>query len=214
MFTNRGPVLEQLPSGVAQELRTRLSQMMEGYALTQINELQNELHRGHYKRRNPRWSAARQVLVRDRSGKMVYETVIKRDLEEPLNRELEKEISLYRTTLTVIKNNLSMEAAAAGARSEEDFERIIPTLWNEYLQRTRQEMHPTEPVLSTESVLVVVDNPAPLPEEAPTLQGMTPIQVFNRPEIPEDAPRSPVTPPEQLTLGDVLAKIEKKSNPK
>ena len=44
--------------------------------------------------------------------------------------------------------------------------------------------------------------------EEKTTEEVKPIQVITRPEVPEDAPRSLVEPPYQLTLAKILGDIE------
>ena len=164
-------------SPVSQELRTRQSQLAQGYTLKRVSYLENQRHLAPYKR-DPAWQRASEVDMGDA-------------------------IKVAKTARTVMLNNIS---AWAGKLTEEELEKALPDIWNNYVQQVQSKTPAASPKStvdfpSAESKVEVTDE-TPDPREA------EPIAVVNRPEIPADAPRSQVQAPAQLTLGEVLGKIE------
>ena len=99
---------------------------------------------------------------------------------------LKDAIRVAKTARTLMMDNISMWA---GALDEAEFEAALPTVWGEYVQEVRASMGIEEKATKT----------------------IEPIQVINRPEVSEDAPRSVVEPPHQVSLAEVLGTIEQKS---
>ena len=93
----------------------------------------------------------------------------------------------------------------AGSLDEDELHNALPDIWHRYIERVRGD---TPAPKSTVDLTAGQEVPVNKPEDAPEAGEATPIQVIFRPTIPADAPHSEVTAPKQLTLGDVLAKIE------
>ena len=103
---------------------------------------------------------------------------------------LKKEIGIAKTARTKMMDDIP---TWAGTLDETELQSALPHIWGEYVQAVRSDMVPdASKVLDTSG------------EEEPA-----PIQVINRPVVSEDAPRSSVEAPRQLTLGEILEKAEK-----
>jgi hypothetical protein len=175
------PVPEQFEAPVSQNQRTEQAQQAQGFALTQINYLENQLHKGQYKR----------------------------DDVTQTDEELKQLIVTAKTTRTVMADKIS---EWAGNLSKEELETALPVIWAGYMDQVQASMNPTVEVDDT--LAVDEEGNAPVmpeetePEDTPADGEVEPIDVLARPVIADDAPRSKVEAPEQLSLGDVLSKIE------
>lgn len=211
------PVVEQFNSVVPAELRTRLSQMAQGFAETEIDTLRNELHRGHYKRRNPKWSAYEVKMVNkgtDSSGNPIFEeqALLNNEKADALDVVLTDEIQIYETARTVMMNSLTDNASAAGARSEEDFNDIIPKLWQSALEQVRGV--PDQP--AEEAYVAEPTAPGPpdgLDEDTPDSGEETEAIDFNLPSARmrdfEEMPTNPQKAPREENWMEVLDRKSK-----
>src|SRR3990167_10402592 len=139
-------------SPVSQELRTRQSQLAQGYTLKRVSYLENQRHLAPYKR-DPAWQRASEVDMGDA-------------------------IKVARTARTVLLNNISLWA---GKLTEEELEKALPDIWNNYVQQVQSKTPAAPPIKSTVDLKVEVADESPDPREA------EPIVVVNRPAIPADA---------------------------
>ena len=172
------PVPEQYAIPVTQELRTRQAQMVQGYALSIINGLEQQLHLGWYKRL-PKWQAYPEA----QSTELLIEA-----------------IRIAKTARTLMKDKIT---EWAGNYSEQEMEAALPDVWNKFVQIVQG---PAEEAEETEAVSVEVETEMDEEENALAPEDMAPA-VVDRPEIPGDAPKSEVVAPDEISLGDVLGKI-------
>ena len=92
----------------------------------------------------------------------------------------------------------------AGSLDEDELQNALPDIWNRYVELVSG----TTPAPKSTVDLTAGPEVPVKPEEAPEAGEATPVQVIFRPTIPADAPRSEVEAPKQLSLGEILAKIE------
>jgi hypothetical protein len=111
--------------------------------------------------------------------------------------EMAEALRVAKTARTLMLQDISVWA---GNLDEDEMQSALPSVWAEYVQKV------WKPTVD----LAVKETPADEPESTPDLGEAEPIQVIFRPTIPEDAPQSVVVAPDQLTLGELLAKIEAK----
>ena len=94
----------------------------------------------------------------------------------------------------------------AGSLDEDELQNALPDIWNRYVERVRGTTPAPKSTVDLTAGQEIQQEVPVKPEDTPA--GEAPVQVIFSPHIPEDAPRSEVTAPDQLTLGDILAKIE------
>ena len=111
--------------------------------------------------------------------------------------DMREAIRIAKTARTLVLNSI---AKWADRLTLEETENALPDVWNNCIQQVRQEGSPAPAY-----TLMAEDDPSPRVEDPMEAE---PIDVLKRPAVPDDAPRSQVTPPEQLNLGHILAKIE------
>ena len=111
-------------------------------------------------------------------------------------------VKTAKTARTLMQNDIQLWA---GSLDEDELQGALPNIWNEYLQRAMG--NGPAPLEMNRSFEAAGQEVPVKPEDAPTGEA-TPIQVIFRPAVPADAPKSEVTAPDQLTLGEILAKIE------
>ena len=93
-------------------------------------------------------------------------------------------IRIAKTARTLMKDDI---AEWAGNYSEQEMETALPDIWNKFIQ--------------------IVQGPAEEAEvSALAPEDMEPA-VADKPEIPDDAPKSEVVAPDEISLGDILGKI-------
>jgi len=192
------------------QLKNRLSQIADGHALGEINNLQNELHRAHYKRHDQaRWSAFSVRNIPDDNGELREVTEMNESLAVKLDQQLTDEIQLYKTAHTVMKERISGIADANGWRDEEDFDAQVPNVFGNIVQEIREEhnMPASEPVVEGWDSAPGAPDFVKAEETPDPLEG-EPIQVIDRPEVPADAPKSTLeVPDDEVSLGDLMGKI-------
>jgi len=178
------PSPEKYVAPVSQELRTLQSRLAQGYTLQRINALEIQLHKSLYKR-EPVW--------RDVPGKFRPD-----DPKEPQMYSQEKSDALLNEALVTAKTArtimLDKVSEWAGNLTEVEINNALPDIWNEFVQIVQGPVAKTEET-STEDEDILA------PED------MEPVAVVSRPEIPDDAPMSEVTAPEEPSLGDILGQI-------
>ena len=113
--------------------------------------------------------------------------------------QMAEAIKAAKTARTLMANDIQLWA---GSLDEDELQNALPNIWSEYVQKVTG----SKPTVDS----AVKETPADEPESAPDLGDAEPLQVIFRPTISEDAPKSVVTAPDQLTLGELLAKIEAK----
>jgi len=118
--------------------------------------------------------------------------------EPESNSKLEESIRVAKTAQTIMLDRIS---EWAGAYEQEAFENMLPIVWERFVNIVKYGEEPQD-----EPEVALVEEAAEDDTLAP--EDMEPEVVVSRPEIPPDAPQSEVVPPDQLSLGDVLAKIE------
>jgi len=172
------PAPETYERQVGQELRARQAQLGQGYTLKQVDYLKLQQHRAPYKR--------------DDAWRGVSE------------EEMEQALKVANTARTLMLQDVPVWA---GSLDEDELQNALPDIWNKYVERVSG----NTPVPKSTVDLVAgheVQQEVPVkPEETPIGEA-TPVQVIFRPAIPADAPRSEVEAPKQLSLGEILAKIE------
>ena len=191
------------------QLKNRLSQIADGHALGEINKLQNELHRAHYKRHNQdRWSAFSIRQVPDDDGEMREVVEMNESLAARLDQELDDEIQLYKTAHTVMKERLSGIADENKWRDEADFDAQVPNVFSNIVQEMRDEQ--TMPTVAGwdsapgAPFLAVEETPEPGEDNPEIIDlGLPSARLVDFEELPE----STLEVPDQLNLGDVLGKI-------
>ena len=115
--------------------------------------------------------------------------------------EMDHALKVAKTARTLMLQDVPVWA---GSLDEDELQSALPNIWNEYVERVMNDNPaPKTAVDLTARQEVPVDKP----DDTPAGEA-EPIQVIFRPHVSEDAPRSEVTAPDQLTLGDILAKIE------
>ena len=174
------PAPEKYERQVGQELRARQAQLGQGYTLKQVSYVEMQQHRAPYKR-DAAWQSVSPEEIADA-------------------------VKVAKTARTLMLQDVPLWA---GSLDEDELQNALPNIWNEYVQRVMNETSPA-PEMNRSFEVAGQDIPGETPEDAPDLGDDTPIQVIFRPTIPEDAPRSEVTAPDQLSLGDLMAKIEAK----
>ena len=87
--------------------------------------------------------------------------------------------------------------AWAGNLNEAELEAALPTIWAHYVQLVEADQDDSEPAVEEQL-------PLPEPEEHDPSDGepvlvdldeMTPVRIINRPDVPADAPKSPLQAP-------------------
>ena len=173
------PVPEQYAAPVTQELRTKQSRLVQGYTMERVSKLENQLHKGWYKRL-PEWQQ--------------YS-------ETESDTALKEAIRIAKTAQTLMKDSIQ---EWAGSLNEADLENVLSDSWNHFVQIVQgpaEEAEETEAVSVDEIVEIPVQD-----EDALAPEDMAPA-VADRPVIPDDAPKSEVVAPDEISFGDILGKI-------
>ena len=176
------PAPEKYERQVGQELRARQAQLGQGYTLKQVDYLKLQQHRAPYKR-DAAWQSA-------------------------TPEEMAHAVKVAKTARTLMLQDVPVWA---GSLDEDELQNALPNIWNEYVERVMNENDPapktTVDLTAGHEVQQEVPVNKPIsPEE------ISPVQVIFRPLVSADEPKSQVTVPagDQLTLGDILSKIEAK----
>ena len=180
--TSFSPAPEKYERQPSQELRNRQAQLGQGYTLKQVSYLEIQQHKAAYKR-DTAWASASPEAMADA-------------------------VKTAKTARTLMQNDIQLWA---GSLDEDELQGALPNIWNEYLQRAMGNgPAPLEMNRSFEAAGKEVS--VETPNDTPSAGDDVPIQILWRPEIPADAPRSVVETPagDQLTLGDILSRIEAK----
>jgi len=164
---------------VGQELRARQAQLGQGYTLKQVDYLKLQQHRAPYKR-DAAWQSA-------------------------TPEEMAHAVKVAKTARTLMLQDVPVWA---GSLDEDELQNALPDIWNKYVERVSGTT--PAPVKSTVDLAAghEVQQEVPVKPEDTPIGEATPVQVIFRPTIPADAPRSEVEAPKQLSLGEILAKIE------
>jgi len=174
------PTPEKFVPQISQELRSQQSRWAQGYALQRIEFLENQLKTSHFKRE----------VYRLDNGYSAAEA------EELLRSD----IQAAKTARTVMMDHIS---EWAGPYGEDHFKSVVlPEIWADFVKQVRGEPAPEkaeEPEVTEE---VTEEALAPEEPEEQTLPSA-------RYDDLASMPKSEVVPPPEVTLGDVLAKIEK-----
>jgi len=114
---------------------------------------------------------------------------------------IKEDIKVAKTAKTIMLDRISEWAGNA----EEDYfnSNVLPKAWARFVEEVKGIPAP-EPAEETEPVPVTVE------EEPLALEDMEPVVVVDRPYVSIHAPKSEVVAPEQVSLGEVLGKIESK----
>ena len=186
--TSFSPAPEKYERQLGQEQRGRQAQLAQGYTLLQIDRLKNQRHLNPQKRAEA-W-------------------------QKSSPEQMTEAIKVAETARTVMLNDLPLWAGNLDVKpydesKNSEFGDALPDVWNTYVQQVRETFSPAasnERFISGAGQETSVETP----NDTPAIGDDVPIQVIFRPEIPGDAPRSVVEAPDQLTLGELLAKIEAK----
>ena len=193
------PKPEDYAPQINQELRSQQSHWSRGYTLAQVEFLESQLHKAHFKR-----------------------TIYKLDdgySEAQAEALLVEDIKVARTARTIMLDRIS---EWAGAYGKEEFEHMLPDVWDKFIKEVKGEPAPevaddTEdtPVPPTPETHpdefgdgVTPQNPKVSEEEAlAPEEELEAVQVIERPEVPADLSPSEVKAPDEVSLGDVLGKV-------
>ena len=178
------PRPEQFEIPVTQELRSRQSHIAQGFALQVIGGLERQLRLAWY-RREPTWQ---------QYSEMVSDT------------KLQKAIKTAKTVRTVMMDRIS---EWAGNYSEAEFEAIMPQVWDRFVKIVQ---NPEDAKPAAKEEIEAPPQEEPSDENDLALEDMEPIQVIERPEIPEDAPQSQVQAPKEESWQEVLGKKEEEGS--
>jgi hypothetical protein len=178
------PKPEDFPVQVSAELRSKQSKWAYGYTLGKIEYLENQLRTAHFKRE----------IYRPDDGYADTQA-------EALLRE---DIKTAKTAQTVMLDKIS---EWAGAFSEQHFkETVLPQVWQQYVRNIKGEPAPEiaeEPVADATDEALAPEDLEPAPD-APVLPSA-------RHDDLASQPKSEVVPPDEISMGDVMAKLEEKS---
>lgn len=173
---------------IPQELRSILSRIAQGYALRQVEYLENQRHKAPFKR-DERWKA---------------------DIQ---NVELDRMIQVFKTTRTIMMDRFPdwmPELVATYGPTEDAFKANIGEYWNYFLKQVEapEKVEPEpEPEVEEEPV---EEEDALAPEEEPEKPkaidlGLPSARVRDFAEME----KAKVAPPKEPTLADILGKIDK-----
>jgi hypothetical protein len=130
--------------------------------------------------------------------------------EERSEALLREDIKVAKTARTIMLDRIS---EWAGAYDKEAFEEsVLPKVWSTYVRIVQDDGKPApvEEAEETEPVLETVEDDALAPEDLePAVE--VPILPSARHDDLAEKPQSEVVAPDEITLGDVLAKLEEKS---
>lgn len=179
------PKPEDFAPAVTQELRSQQSRWAQAFADGKISYLENQLRKAHYKRDVYR-------LDDGYSGAQA----------EALLRE---DIKAAQTAKTIMMDHIS---EWAGAHEEQQFNgTVLPQVWEGFVREVKGEPAPKEPAEEPEVIedtLAQEEDLEPAPE-APVLPSA-------RYDDLAGQPKSEVKAPDEITLGEVMAKFEEKSD--
>jgi hypothetical protein len=120
--------------------------------------------------------------------------------------KLQEAIKTAKTVRTVMMDRIS---EWAGNYSEAEFEAIMPQVWDRFVKIVQ---NPEDAKPAAEEEIEAPPQEEPSDENDLALEDMEPIQVIERPEIPEDAPRSQVQAPKEESWQEVLGKKEEEGS--
>ena len=177
------PRPEQFQKPLTQELRNEQARLARGFAEEVINNLENQRRMSPHKR-DSQW---RHMLL-DAEGNEVgigYH-------QPAYDAKLDQAIKDARTARTVMMDKIS---EWAGNLDRDQMAEALPHIFRSFLPSVEQEV--PEPQEGGE-------------EEALVKEEVAPVDVLQRPDVDfASMPKSEVVAPVQLSLGDILGKIEK-----
>jgi len=187
------PAPEQYAPQITQEMRSNQSRWAQGYAANRINYLENQLHVAHYKRE----------VYRLEQG---YSDV-------QAEAKLIEDIKTAKTARTVMMDHIS---EWAGNFEEAHFKEVVlPDVWNKFVNKVKGEpvpdISPEEPISPDDEIEPESETKADeafAPEELEPEAEVQPLPSARYDDLASQ-PKSEVVPPEQISLGDILSKIEK-----
>ena len=172
------PTPEQFPVQVTQELRSQQSKWTHGYTQSRIEYLENQLRAAHFRRE----------IYRLDQGYKDFEA-------EDLLRE---DIRTAKTARTVMMDKIS---EWAGPYGEDHFKSVVlPQVWSDFIKYVKGEPAPEKAEEPIEEEALAPEDLEPAPEVA--------VLPSARYDDLESKPKSEVVPPDEVSLGDVLTKIE------
>jgi len=175
------PRPEQFEKPLTQELRNEQARLARGFAEERINHLELQRRMSPHKR-EAQW---RHMLVDTEGNELGI------GYHQPaVDARLDQAIQEAKTARTVMMDKIS---EWAGNLDKVQMAEALPQIWKSFLPSVEMD---EMPVVET--------------EEALDLEEVEPVQVITRPDVDFGSlPKSEVVPPQQLTLGDILGKIEK-----
>lgn len=178
------PKPEDFLPQVSQELRSQQSRWAQGFALGKIEYLENQLRTAHFKRE----------IYTLNDGYKDFQA----------EEKLSEDINVAKTARTVMMDHIS---DWAGPYEERHFKSVVlPQVWSDFVRQVSGEPAPEETADDTETAEAVVEEPlAPEEEE---LEEDQPLPSARYDDL-ASKPRSQVEAPPEISLGDVLGKIEK-----
>lgn len=181
------PKPEDFPVQITQELRSQQSKWTQGYTLQKIEYLENQLRAAHYKRE----------IYRLEEGYSDFEA-------EAL---LQEDIKVAKTARTIMMDHIS---EWAGPYGEEHFRTaVLPTVWRQFVNHVKGEPAPEE-AEEPAAVEETAEDDALAPEELEPAP-KAPVLPSARYDDLASKPKSEVVAPPEVTLGEVMAKLEEKS---
>ena len=175
------PRPEQFQKPITQDLRNEQARLAHGFALSQIEHLENQRHLSPNKR-EAKWMH----MLYDEKGNEIgigYH-------QSQYDARLDQAIKDAKTARTVMMDKIS---EWAGNLDRDQMAEALPQIWRSFLPNQEEQEMPVE---ETDAALV---------EEE-----VEPIQVIPLPDADfANMPKSEVVAPEQLKLGDILGQIER-----
>jgi len=194
--------------GIQANERTRLTQMAEGFALTQVEYLQNMLHKAHNKR-ELQWSGYEHRIWTYKTGDTKIIEVLNEHLAAELDAQLVVEISIAEQAQSDMRRQVHGYLDNIGAVTESEIEASFPPLWEELIANIRADWEVNPPEKLTEPRWAVQELPED--EKFEEEDNLEFIQVLpDRPFVSLDAPRPALSVPVEESLGAILARIASK----
>ena len=173
------PRPEQFQKPITQDLRNEQARLAHGFALSQIEHLENQRHLSP-NRREAKWMH----MLYDEAGNEVgigYH-------QSQYDARLDQAIKDSKTARTVMMDKIS---EWAGNLDRDQMAEALPQIWKSFLPSVEQE------------------TPAEMVEEALVEEEVVPVDVLQRPEVDfASLPKSEVVAPDQLSFGDLMGMIE------
>ena len=177
------PRPEQFQKPITQDLRNEQARLAHGFALSQIEHLENQRHLSP-NRREAKWMH----MLYDEAGNEVgigYH-------QSQYDARLDQAIKDAKTARTVMMDKIS---EWAGNLDRDQMAEALPQIWQSFLPNQEEQEIPVE---ETDAALV---------EEE-----VVPVDVLKRPDVDfESLPKSEVVVPDQLSFGDLMGMIEQNS---